>query len=105
MDFVSACDIRYASQDAKFSVKEVDIGLAADLGTLQRLGKIVGTLYFYLLVVSMPSTTIFTGNQSFVREMCFTGRNVDAKEALERGFISTVCDSKDKLMGMSHACM
>ena len=42
VDFISACDVRFASKDAQFSVKEVDIGLAADLGTLQRLGKIVG---------------------------------------------------------------
>lgn len=42
MDFVSACDIRYATADSFIAVKEVDIGLAADLGTLQRLGKIVG---------------------------------------------------------------
>ena len=42
VDLVTACDIRYATQDAVFSVKEVDIGIAADLGTLQRLGKVCG---------------------------------------------------------------
>ncbi|XP_009992061.1 PREDICTED: delta(3,5)-Delta(2,4)-dienoyl-CoA isomerase, mitochondrial, partial [Chaetura pelagica] len=42
VDLISACDIRYCSQDAWFQVKEVDIGLAADVGTLQRLPKIVG---------------------------------------------------------------
>ena len=36
IDIITACDIRYSTQDAVFSVKEVDVGLAADLGTLQR---------------------------------------------------------------------
>jgi delta(3,5)-delta(2,4)-dienoyl-CoA isomerase len=53
--FVTACDIRYCTKDAFFSVKEIDVGLAADVGTLQRLPKIIG-------------------NGSLVRELCFTGR-------------------------------
>ncbi|KAF9926505.1 putative enoyl CoA hydratase [Linnemannia zychae] len=69
IDITTACDIRYASKDAYFS--EVDIGLAADVGTLQRLPKVVG-------------------NIGWVRELCFTGRNFDSKEALEQGFISKV---------------
>ncbi|KAG0219480.1 putative enoyl CoA hydratase [Mortierella sp. NVP41] len=71
IDITTACDIRYASKDAYFSVKEVDIGLAADVGSLQRLPKVVG-------------------NISWVRELCLTGRNFDSKEALEQGFISKV---------------
>merc|ERR1711911_103974 len=43
VDMISATDIRYCSQDAFFQVKEIDLGLAADLGTLQRLPKIVGS--------------------------------------------------------------
>ncbi|KAI1311034.1 hypothetical protein EDD11_003576 [Mortierella claussenii] len=69
IDITTACDVRYASKDAYFSVKEVDIGLAADVGTLQRLPKVVG-------------------NISWVRELCLTGRNFDANEALEYGYIS-----------------
>ena len=42
VDMITACDIRYCSSDAEFVVKEVDIGLAADVGTLQRLPKVVG---------------------------------------------------------------
>ncbi|CAJ0929850.1 unnamed protein product [Ranitomeya imitator] len=42
VDLVTACDIRYCSQDAYFQVKEVDMGLAADVGTLQRLPNIIG---------------------------------------------------------------
>jgi enoyl-CoA hydratase/carnithine racemase len=43
VDLACACDMRYATADARFTVKEVDIGLAADLGTLQRLPKIIGS--------------------------------------------------------------
>ena len=42
VDIIAACDIRYCSSDAIFSVKEVDVGLAADLGSLQRLPSIIG---------------------------------------------------------------
>lgn len=70
---IAACDIRYASQCAKFSIKEVDIGLAADLGTLQRLPKVVG-------------------NDSLLRELCYTGRNFGADEAGRMGMVSRICD-------------
>ena len=61
---ISAVDIRYASSDAYFSIREVSLGMAADVGTLQRLPKIVG-------------------NDSLVRELAFTGRNMPAQEAKE----------------------
>jgi Enoyl-CoA hydratase/isomerase len=76
IDISSACDIRVAAQDTKFSIKEVDIGLAADLGTLQRFPRVVG-------------------NDSWTRELAFTGRFFSAKEALERGFLSYVVDSRE----------
>jgi enoyl-CoA hydratase/carnithine racemase len=71
IDLVSACDIRICSPTAKFSVREVRIGLAADCGTLQRLPKI-------------------TGNDSLVRELCFTGEVFDADVARQIGFVSRV---------------
>ncbi|KAL1915495.1 uncharacterized protein VTP21DRAFT_6619 [Calcarisporiella thermophila] len=76
VDLITACDIRYCTQDAYFSVKEVDIGMAADVGTLQRLPKIVG-------------------NDSLVREMCYTGRNVYAEEALKFGLVSKVLPTRE----------
>ncbi|KAG0004440.1 hypothetical protein BGZ65_000364 [Modicella reniformis] len=79
IDISTACDIRYASKDAYFSVKEVDIGLAADVGTLQRLPKVVG-------------------NISWVRELCLTARNFDANEALEFGFISKILPDHAKVL-------
>ncbi|PAV84705.1 hypothetical protein WR25_02254 [Diploscapter pachys] len=70
-ELIMACDIRIASQDANFSIKEVDVGLAPDVGALSRMQKIVG-------------------NDSWVREMCFTCRNFNAEEALRYGFISRI---------------
>lgn len=68
IDLISACDIRYCSKDAWFSVKEVDVGLAADIGTLQRFPKI-------------------TGNDSLVRELIYTARKFTPDEALRLGFV------------------
>ncbi|KAK3813670.1 MAG: ClpP/crotonase-like domain-containing protein [Linnemannia elongata] len=84
IDISTACDIRYASKDAYFSVKEVDIGLAADVGTLQRLPKVVG-------------------NIGWVRELCLTGRNFDSKEALEQGFVSKVVDDHKAVLAAALA--
>lgn len=74
VDLATACDVRLCSADTKFSVREVEIGLAADIGTLQRLQKCVG-------------------NHSWVREVCLTARFFDAKEALAQGLVSAVHDT------------
>jgi delta(3,5)-delta(2,4)-dienoyl-CoA isomerase len=79
MDIITACDIRFCSKDAVFSVKEVDVGLAADVGTLQRLPKIVG-------------------NQSWVREVCYTARNFNASEAEVFGLVSKVYGDRRSLL-------
>jgi delta(3,5)-delta(2,4)-dienoyl-CoA isomerase len=78
VDLITAADIRWASSDAFFSVKEVDVGMAADVGTLQRLPKIIGS-------------------ESLVREWCFTGRRITATEALQAGLLSRVLPSKEAL--------
>ncbi|ORZ39573.1 ClpP/crotonase-like domain-containing protein [Catenaria anguillulae PL171] len=75
VDLVTAADIRVCSEQSWFCVKEVDLAMAADIGTLQRLPKVVG-------------------NQSIVREWCYTGRNVSATEALAAGLVSHV--AKDR---------
>lgn len=74
VDLASACDIRLCSTTARFSVREVHIGLAADVGTLQRFPKI-------------------TGNDSRVRELCLTGEIFSAHEALRIGFVSRISES------------
>lgn len=71
IDMVSACDVRYAANDVKFSIKEVDVGLAADIGTLARLPKL-------------------TGNASLLNELALTGRIFGAEEAKELGMVSRI---------------
>lgn len=74
---ISAADIRYATSNAYFQIKEVDIGLAADVGTLQRFPKIVGS-------------------DSLARELIYTARKYSASEALQSGFISRIFDNEDR---------
>ncbi|PIL30049.1 hypothetical protein GSI_07961 [Ganoderma sinense ZZ0214-1] len=73
VDIIAACDVRYAASNTIFSIKEVDVGLAADIGTLARLPKI-------------------TGNQSLAAELAFTAREFSAAEALTVGLVSRVVD-------------
>lgn len=79
VDLTSACDIRLCSQDAKFTIKEVDIGLAADIGTLQRFQKVVG-------------------NESWARELAYTARFFGADEALQKGYVSQVLPNADECL-------
>ena len=78
IDLISAVDIRFSTRAAKYSVAEVNVGLAADVGTLQRLPKIVG-------------------NQSLVRELCLTGRFFTGQEAFDMGLVSRVFESKTEM--------
>lgn len=75
IDLITAGDIRLASRDSVFCVKEVDVGLAADVGTLQRLPKVIGS-------------------QSLVRDLCLTARTMKADEALSCGLVSSLYDTK-----------
>lgn len=84
VDLISACDIRYCTQDAFFQVKEVDVGLAADVGTLQRLPKVIG-------------------NRSLVNELTFTARKMMADEALDSGLVSRVFPDKDVMLNAAFA--
>ena len=70
IDLIAACDMRYAAEDAQFSIKEIDMGMAADVGTLQRLPRIIG--------------------DGMLREMAYTGRMVDAEEARTIGLVNRV---------------
>jgi enoyl-CoA hydratase len=68
LDLVTCCDMRYAAPDAVFSIKEIDLGMVADVGTLQRLPRLIG--------------------EGMTRELAYTGRNVDAAEAEKLGLIN-----------------
>lgn len=78
MDLVTACDIRLASADAVFSVREVAMAIVADLGTLQRLPRIVGG--------------------GHAAELALTGRDVTAARAKEIGLVSDVLPDRDALL-------
>ncbi|XP_072525175.1 delta(3,5)-Delta(2,4)-dienoyl-CoA isomerase, mitochondrial [Salminus brasiliensis] len=79
VDLITACDIRLCTQDAWFQVKEVDIGLAADVGTLQRLPKVIGS-------------------RSLVNELALTARKMLSDEAMSSGLVSRVFPDKETLL-------
>nr|BFD41750.1 crotonase/enoyl-CoA hydratase family protein [Pseudomonas sp. FFPRI_1] len=81
IDLISACDMRYAADDAQFSIKEIDIGMAADVGTLQRLPRIIG--------------------DGILRELAYTGRTFGAEEARRIGLVNrTYSDAASLLDGV-----
>jgi len=77
VDMLCACDIRMATADAIFSIRETKMAMVADLGTLQRLPTIVGW--------------------GRARELALTGRNFTAAEALAMGFITHVAADRPAL--------
>ena len=78
VDMISACDIRYATEDAFFSIHEINIGMAADVGTLHRLP--------YL----MPD--------GLVRELAYTGRRLGGSEAAACGLVNNTFPDRDSLI-------
>lgn len=78
VDLVCCADMRYATEDAYFSIREIDIGMTADVGTLQRLPKLIP--------------------DGMVRELAYTGRNMDAEEAKELGFVNRVYEDRETLL-------
>lgn len=77
VDLVTACDMRYATADARFCVKEADLGLAADMGTLARLPGIVG--------------------DGVARDLALTAREMDGEEALRVGLVTRMFGSNEEL--------
>jgi enoyl-CoA hydratase len=78
LDLAAACDLRVCSADAFFTVQEIHIGMVADLGSLQRLPKIVP--------------------QGIARQMAYTGERVDAQRALAIGLVNAVLPDADALL-------
>jgi len=80
IDIACCADIRVCAKDTSFAVKEVDIGMAADMGTLSRLPKAVGS-------------------QSWVKDVCLSARTFSAAEALSVGFVTQIHDTKAQAVG------
>ncbi len=79
VDLICACDIRMATADAIFSIRETRMGIISDVGTLQRLPYIIGHGWF--------------------RELALTGRDFTAPEALQMGLVTRICDDPPALYG------
>jgi enoyl-CoA hydratase len=78
VDLISACDIRIATRDAVFSIRETRVAIIPDLGTVQRLPHIIGHGYF--------------------RELALTGRDFGAEEALRYGLVTHVLGDREALL-------
>ena len=82
LDLITACDMRFASNDAFFCIQEINIGMAADVGTLQRLPKIIP--------------------DSKMREMAYTGRRMLADEAKNSGLVGEIYETQDEMLDAVH---
>lgn len=78
VDVISAADIRLASAEAKFSVREVKVAIVADVGSLQRLASIIG--------------------EGHLRELAFTGKDIDAARAEKIGLVNDVYPDPDTVL-------
>ena len=78
LDLIAACDIRLASADAKFSLREAKIAIVADLGSLQRLPAIIG--------------------EGHTRELAYTGKDIDAARAQRIGLVNDVYETPESML-------
>ncbi|MEI6418476.1 MAG: crotonase/enoyl-CoA hydratase family protein [Sphingomonadales bacterium] len=83
VDLVTACDLRICTEDAFFTIQEINIAIVADVGTLQRIP--------YLLP------------QGLVRELAYTGRRFPAAEAAKWGFVNQVAANHDAALAAADA--
>lgn len=84
LDLVSACDFRFATEKAQFAIEEINVGLMADLGTLQRLPRL------------MP--------EGLVRKMAFTGERLSGKRAFDCGFVSEIFPDAESMLKAAEEC-
>ena len=78
VDMVCCCDMRYCTEDAYFSIKEIELGMVADVGTLQRLPRLIG--------------------DGLLRELAYTGRRMDAQEAQRAGLVNRVYADRAQML-------
>jgi enoyl-CoA hydratase len=84
VDMVTACCIRYATADAFFCIQEINIGMVADVGTLQRLPKLVPL--------------------GVVKELAYTGRRLAAQKALGYGLVNEIFETQDAMVAAALQC-
>lgn len=84
VDLVTACCIRYATADAFFCIQEINIGMVADVGTLQRLPKLIPL--------------------AVVKELAYTGRRLPAQKALGYGLVNEVFDTPEATLAAAMKC-
>jgi enoyl-CoA hydratase len=84
VDMVTAGCIRYATADAFFCIQEINIGMVADVGTLQRLPKLIPF--------------------AVVKEMAYTGRRLPAQRALAYGLVNEVFDTPEAMLAAALQC-
>jgi enoyl-CoA hydratase len=84
VDMVSACCIRYATPQTFFCIQEINIGMVADVGTLQRLPKLIPL--------------------AIVKEMAYTGRRLGADRALQYGLVNAVFDTPEAMLEAALVC-
>ena len=84
VDMVTACCIRYATKDTFFCIQEINIGMVADVGTLQRLPKL------------MP--------EAVVKELAYTGRRLKADKALMYGLVNEVFETNGEMLAAAMQC-
>ena len=78
VDLATAADIRYCTKDAFFCIQEINIGMAADVGTLQRIPRLIP--------------------EGIVRELAYTGRRFLAEEAMKHGMVNKVFENQEEMM-------
>jgi enoyl-CoA hydratase len=83
VDLISACDLRLATTDARFSVRETKVAMVADLGSLQRLPRLIG--------------------QGATRELALTGKDIDAARALAIGLVNEVAGDRAAVDALARA--
>jgi enoyl-CoA hydratase len=83
LDLIAAADIRLASADAKFSLREAKVAIVADIGSLHRLPGIIG--------------------EGHLRELAFTGKDIDAARAEKIGLVNDVYPDQEAVLDAAHA--
>ncbi|EYT62327.1 enoyl-CoA hydratase [Dietzia sp. UCD-THP] len=83
VDLISACDVRHGAADSTYSIREVKVGIVADMGSLARLPHIIGS--------------------GLTRELALTGRDIDAQTALRYGLVTHVAEDAAGVLDSAHA--